>query len=209
MAESIGVPVVHTPPGAAPQEHPPAHAHYGRLFLMAILSFLAMYVLMYAMVDRRPNAIANINQAYMAGLMAAPMVWLELLLMRGVYRDGRRNVMFALASLVVFLACLVAIRLQSGVGDRQFLRAMIPHHAGALLMCEQAAVRDPRIEFLCRRIRENQQTEIEEMRGILDDLSRPTAVAAPVLPRVALAATIGLAPGPADCRAHPTYEVLR
>ena len=146
---------------------------------MAILSFVAMYVLMYAMVDHTFNALPNINQAYMAGLMAAPMVWLQLLLMRGWYRDGRRNLAFALGSLLVSLGCLGAVRSQSGVGDQQFLRAMIPHHAGALLMCEQAAVRDPRIEFLCRRIRENQQTEIEEMRWILAGMDERTADARP------------------------------
>ncbi len=34
----------------------------------------------------------------------------------------------------------VDIERQAGIGDRQFLRAMIPHHAAALLMCEKAPV---------------------------------------------------------------------
>lgn len=30
------------------------------------------------------------------------------------------------------------VRYQIGVDDRQFLRSMIPHRAGAILMCENA-----------------------------------------------------------------------
>src|SRR5688572_10819032 len=55
-----------------------SHGPYAKLAVMAILSFLAMYLLMYAMVDRWDNVFSNINQAYMAGLMAAPMVLIEL-----------------------------------------------------------------------------------------------------------------------------------
>lgn len=50
------------------------HRPYVRLTAMAILSFIAMYVLMYAMVNSFANVFNNINQVYMAGLMAAPMV---------------------------------------------------------------------------------------------------------------------------------------
>jgi len=64
----------------APENHQ-HHRPYLRLAVMTALSFLAMYVLMYAMVDRAANIHPSFNQAYMAGLMTAPMVVLELLLM--------------------------------------------------------------------------------------------------------------------------------
>ena len=51
--------------------------HYGRLLLMTALSFVAMFILMYAMVDRFANVYANFNQVYMAGLMAALMAIIE------------------------------------------------------------------------------------------------------------------------------------
>jgi hypothetical protein len=35
--------------------------HYGHLLLMAVLSFLSMYVLMFAMVDAFANVYANRN----------------------------------------------------------------------------------------------------------------------------------------------------
>jgi hypothetical protein len=68
--------------------------HYSRLLIMTGLSFVAMYILMYAMVDSFGGAYNNLNQAYMAGLMAAPMVPIELTLMRSLYHDRRMNLMF-------------------------------------------------------------------------------------------------------------------
>lgn len=62
-----------------------SQTHYGRLLVMAVLSFISMYVLMYAMVNRLANVHANLNQFYMAGLMAAAMVIIELALMGAVY----------------------------------------------------------------------------------------------------------------------------
>jgi hypothetical protein len=52
---------------AGGQEHVGADP-YLRLAIMAVASFVAMYALMYAMVDRITNAIPNLNRAYMAGL---------------------------------------------------------------------------------------------------------------------------------------------
>jgi len=45
---------------------------------MTALSFVAMYFLMYVMVNALDNVYMNFNQVYMAGLMAAPMVLIEL-----------------------------------------------------------------------------------------------------------------------------------
>ena len=53
--------------GAANQESAMHANHYGRLAIMAALSFVAMYALMYAMVDRFANVRPNLNQLYMAG----------------------------------------------------------------------------------------------------------------------------------------------
>src|SRR5581483_3054317 len=55
---------------------------YQLLMVMIGLSFLSMYILMYAMVDRLENVYPNYNQFYMASLMTAPMIVLELLVMK-------------------------------------------------------------------------------------------------------------------------------
>ena len=140
---------------------------YRRLLLMAVLSFAAMYVLMYAMVNRFANVYSNLNQFYMAGLMASPMVVIELALMGAMYRDRKRNAVILAASLIALGGFWVLIREQAAITDRQFLRSMIPHHAGAILMCQEASIQNPEIRRLCGEIARSQQSEIEQMKAIL------------------------------------------
>lgn len=145
-----------------------SHAkHYIRLAWMAGLSFAAMFVLMYAMVDRVSSIYPNLNQAYMALLMAAPMVLIELALMGHMYPNKSWNAAIALSSAVVGLGAFFAIREQVAIGDEEFLRSMIPHHSGAILMCEQAPVTDAEVEQLCQRIIVSQRDEIAQMRELL------------------------------------------
>lgn len=144
--------------------------HYRNLIIMAILSFIAMYILMYAMVDVIGNVYNNFNQFYMAGLMAAPMVIIELVVMRAMYPDKRLNLLIMGISLVALIGFFLFIRGQAGISDKQFLRSMIPHHSGAILMCEQASLQDPEIQALCDSIIQGQQAEIDQMKAILQRL---------------------------------------
>lgn len=104
----------------------------------------------------------------MAILMAAPMAVIELAVMRSMYADRRMNLGVVIASLAVMAGAWLLIRQQTAIGDVQFLRSMIPHHAGAILMCERATLTDPEIEALCRSIVQSQQSEIDLMKGMLD-----------------------------------------
>lgn len=155
---------------AAPGAQPPSH--YRRLALMALVSFAVMYVLMYAMVDSFDSVYMSANQVYMAGLMAAPMVAIELALMGMMYRDRRLNAILIAVSLVLTAVCWMLIRTQSGIGNRQFLRSMIPHHSGAILMCGKANITDPRIQQLCADIMVGQRREIEQMKALLAEGAR-------------------------------------
>lgn len=161
------------------KSHPATHAgsqsssrvgyanHYVRLAIMLLVSFAAMYVLMYAMVDVAGNAVPNVNQVYMAGLMTAPMLVLELLLMGSMYTNKTANRLLVVAGLLVLGGFWWAIRSQAAVNDDQFVRSMIPHHAGAILMCNQAELRDPELLELCEGIIRGQQAEIDFMRSKL------------------------------------------
>ena len=149
-------------------EHQMSDGHYGRLASMAILSFIAMYILMYAMVNSPSNVLANINQFYMAGLMVAPMVIIELALMGKTYRRKPWNVAIMVVSLIIGVMFWFGIRRQIAVGDRQFLRSMIPHHAGAILMCQHAKITDAEITRLCGEIIQSQRSEIDQMKVMLD-----------------------------------------
>ena len=136
---------------------------YGRLLGMTALSFVAMFVLMYAMVDRLENVYANFNQVYMAGLMAAPMVLIEMALMHRMYPNAKLNAVIILATLVAMMLCWVFIRQQTAISDNQFVRSMIPHHAGAVLMCEENKLKDPDLVKLCQDIISSQKAEIALM----------------------------------------------
>ena len=146
------------------------NSHYMRLFAMTVLSFISMYVFMYAMVDRFANVYPNLNQFYMAGLMTAPMVLIELALMGAMYPNRTLNIVIALLSGLALIAFFLLIRQQTAIFDKQFLKSMIPHHAGAILMCESASLQDAEIRQLCKTIVSGQQSEIDQMKAILNRL---------------------------------------
>ena len=143
---------------------------YRKLALMVIISFIAMFVLMYSMVDKFANVIPNINQFYMAGLMTAPMIIIEMLLMRSMYMNKKLNLLIIAISTVVLIACFFFIRVQTGVSDRQFLKSMIPHHAAAILMVKGAKISDPEVKKLADDIITAQQKEIEFMNTKLKEM---------------------------------------
>jgi hypothetical protein len=144
-------------------------SHYRRLLIMGVLSFLSMYALMYAMVDTFGNVYSNFNQLYMAGLMTAPMIVIELFLMRSMFPVAKLNVLIASTSVLAMIVFFLFIRQQTAISDRQFLKSMIPHHASAILMCEQAPIRDPEIVRLCEGILSSQQAEIALMKNMLGE----------------------------------------
>lgn len=146
--------------------------HYRHLAIMALLSFISMYILMYAMVNAIDNVYNNLNQFYMAGLMTAPMVVIELAVMRSMYQDKRRNALIIAASVIAALVFFMLIRQQTAISDKQFLRSMIPHHASAILMCERASIQDAEIRTLCEGIISSQQAEIDQMKAKLSELER-------------------------------------
>jgi uncharacterized protein (DUF305 family) len=145
-------------------------SNYFRLLIMGVLSFMAMYILMYAMVDTFANVIPNLNQFYMAGLMAMPMVIIELLLMKGMYHNKKWNTLIIIAGIILMAGLFLGIRQQIAISDKEFLRSMIPHHASAVLMCEKADLKDSEIKELCKEIVSGQQAEIDQMKAKLEDL---------------------------------------
>ena len=140
---------------------------YYRLAGMTVLSFIAMYILMYAMVASYDSVFKNINQVYMAGLMASPMVLIELAFMGGMYPNKTLNKGLMAVSVIALVGFFLLIRQQVAVTDTQFLRSMIPHHSGAILMCSKAAIRSAELKTLCQGIIANQDAEIKQMKAML------------------------------------------
>src|SRR5688500_4109394 len=102
------------------------HRPYRQLLIMTILSFISMYLLMYSMVDTFSNVIPNINQFYMAGLMAMPMVIIELAIMSRMYKNKKLNAVIFFVSSMTLIGFFLCIRQQTAVGDKQFIKSMIP-----------------------------------------------------------------------------------
>ncbi len=139
---------------------------------MTVLSFIAMYILMYAMVNELTNVYPSFNQFYMAAVMTAAMVVIELIVMGGMYPNKRLNGALVIASVLLLALFWTAIRQQTAINDRQFLKSMIPHHAGAILMCKQAVLKDADVLQLCENIKRGQQQEIDWMKAKLREMDR-------------------------------------
>lgn len=146
--------------------------HYRRLILMTVLSFISMYILMYAMVDKLSNVYTNINQFYMAGLMTMPMIIIEVVLMRSMYMNRKLNAGIIIVSALLLIGFFLCIRQQAAVSERQFLRGMIPHHAAAILMSKKNPAKDPEIVKLQQEIISSQEREIAEMKAILERMKK-------------------------------------
>ena len=142
--------------------------HYVMLGLNLAISLAIMYFVMFAMIWTWGEFCQNINFFYMALMMWAPMGSLMLLTMGMMYPNEKLNMALHAAFALIFILSTIGIREQGLVGDRQFLRSMIPHHSGAILMCEEAAISDPAIKRLCEEIIVAQKTEIAQMKALLE-----------------------------------------
>jgi hypothetical protein len=151
-----------------------AHAHHGEerkpyvmLLISLMASFAAMYLIMYSMADRWSNVYFNLSNVYMTGLMAGSMLPIMLATMPGMFKNKKMNVGLWATSAAILVLFWALLRTEAGVGDRQFLRAMIPHHAAAIQMCRESSLSDPRVKELCEAIVSSQEREIAEMKAIL------------------------------------------
>ena len=140
---------------------------YASLALQTVVSGVIMYLVMFVMIDAFDSFFNNLNMFYMTLMMVAPMVVLMILAMRHMFPSRTANIAIITGSVIVFVGAFGLIRTQTTIGDTAFLRSMIPHHSGAILMCEQAKISDPQIVELCDRIIESQREEIREMQTIL------------------------------------------
>lgn len=136
------------------------------------LGLAVMYVVMFSMIDGWHDFRNNLNMFYMALTMWAPMGIFMLATMPGMFPNKRTNiVLYALFALLT-LGSFWATRAQAGIDDRQFVASMIPHHSGAILMCEQASLSDAELQQLCGAIIKAQREEIDQMDRIADRLAR-------------------------------------
>ena len=143
--------------------------NYRTFAINMAINLVIMYFVMFAMIYSLGEFVQNINYFYMALMMWAPMGSLMLLMMGMMYKNKKLNMILHVAFGLVFILSFVGIRQQVLVGDTQFLRSMIPHHSGAILMCEKASLTDPEIKTLCNgEIIPSQKREVEQMEALLN-----------------------------------------
>ena len=140
---------------------------YASLAVQTLVSGVIMYLVMFVMIDGLDSFYNNLNMVYMTLMMVAPMVVLMILAMKHMFPNKGANVAILAISAIGFLGSFALIRTQTTIGDRAFLRSMIPHHSGAIQMCQQASIRDPEIKQLCGNIISSQRQEIDQMKVIL------------------------------------------
>jgi uncharacterized protein (DUF305 family) len=150
----------------------PGHDHaakgaYGALGFELAAHFVIMYLVMYTMIATLDHFFLNLNNVYMTLMMVTPMALIMMATMRSMFPSPAINWALGIGAVVVFVASFAAMRTQAAIGDKEFLRSMIPHHSGAILMCEQAAITDPQVVGLCKQIVESQRKEIAQMKAIL------------------------------------------
>lgn len=144
-----------------------ARKNYRMLAVASVGMLILMYLIMFTMIYSWGEFVQNINFFYMAVMMATPMVVMMPLMMGSMYPDRKVNLAIIIGGAVLFVLAFIAIRGQLLVGNEQFLRSMIPHHSGAILMCERSNISDPQIKSLCGEIIESQKREIDEMKQIM------------------------------------------
>lgn len=145
--------------------------NYKLFLIMLIVSFFVMYAVMFLNVDKLDHIYLSITRLYMTLLMVSPMAISMLLLMPKMYQNTKVNVYIITFAIVVFVLSLVLLRTQVPIGDNQYIKAMIPHHSSAILVSQEANLKDPELKELANEIIEAQVREIEQMEKILEGLN--------------------------------------
>jgi hypothetical protein len=132
-----------------------------------VVDFAIMYLVMYTMIATLDHFYLNLNNVYMTLMMVSPMAVVMLVAMRSMFPSRNAIVAIIAIAAALFLVGFYGMRTQAAIGDREFLKSMIPHHSGAILMCREAKLADAEIVGLCRDIAAAQDKEIAQMKSIL------------------------------------------
>jgi uncharacterized protein (DUF305 family) len=126
-----------------------------------------MYAVMFFNVDKIEHIYISLTRAYMALLMVSSMAIIMLLLMGKMYPNKKLNLMIHASAVVVFVLSFLFLRTQVGISDRQYMKAMIPHHSTAILTSKNASIQDPEVKDLSKQIIDSQEKEISQMKEAL------------------------------------------
>jgi uncharacterized protein (DUF305 family) len=144
--------------------------HYAMFGAMILTSAVVMFVVGYLNVYQIDHIFFSQTRAYMAVIMASAMAIVMLAFMRKMLTNTRKNLIVVVAAAISFIAATLLMRSQATVGDIAYMEAMIPHHSIAILTSNRANITDPQVRKLADKIIESQQTEIAEMKALIQNL---------------------------------------
>ncbi len=145
---------------------------YRKFALMILVSFFTMYIVMFLNADKFDHVYMSLMRIYMTILMICPMAITMLLFMKGMYKNQKINAGILAGSILVFAFTFYFVRTQAFIGDKQWMRAMIPHHSSAILTSSEADLSDPEVKELADEIIKAQEKEIALMKRLLEKSDR-------------------------------------
>ena len=143
---------------------------YLRFAAMIATGMFVMYWTMFAGTYEWSHIQFSQSRLFMALVMGGTMGLVMLAWMMGMYRDTRANLVVVGLSILLIAGGVILDRTQATVGDRSFMRAMIPHHSLAITRSERFNVDDARVCDLAVEISEAQRREILEMEWLINDI---------------------------------------
>jgi uncharacterized protein (DUF305 family) len=145
---------------------------YSKLATMLVVSFIVMYAVMFMNVDQASHIMFSYTRTYMSILMVSPMAVMMILFMWPMYKNKKANYGIIIISILTFGVSLSMLRNQTLIKDLQYMKAMIPHHSSAIMVSEQAILKDPETRKLAARIIKSQKREIAEMQKLIEHLEK-------------------------------------
>ncbi|MCQ4232839.1 DUF305 domain-containing protein [Pseudomonas stutzeri] len=144
--------------------------NYAKFGAMIATSTLVMFGLMYLNTYQLDHVFFSETRAYMALVMGASMAIVMLAFMPKMYPRRGVNLAIYASGLLICAVSLWLVRSQATVDQVSWMKAMIPHHSIAILTSERADIRDPRVRKLADSSIEAQRREIDEMKGLIEEL---------------------------------------
>ncbi|WP_339709859.1 DUF305 domain-containing protein [uncultured Sphingosinicella sp.] len=153
-------------------QHQKMKMGWGRFAAMVATSTGIMFVLMYQLVYAWDHALFSLTRFVGALVMGCVMTAVMLVFMWRMYRPDAAKIAVLAFAVIGGVALLAVNRSQALIGDRDFMKAMIPHHSIAINNARKADIRDPRVRYLADRITRDQVKEIAEMKMLIQDIER-------------------------------------
>jgi len=145
---------------------------YIRFGAMILTSMVVMFALMYFNTYAFEHVRWSETRFYMTFVMGGAMAIVMLGYMSGMYKNTKVNIAIFAGGALMLMGALYLIRSQATVGDRSYMKAMIPHHSIAIMTSERANIEDVRVRELADEIIRAQRREIKEMNWLISDIAK-------------------------------------